>query len=53
MSETWIFVIGIAIFALTIYGAVVARGLAMQSVEHEQNPRIYGDDGAPLPTDRS
>lgn len=53
MSEIWIFIIGIAVFALTIYGAVVAGGLAMQSVEHAQNPRIYGDDGAQLPTDRS
>jgi hypothetical protein len=51
MSEIWIFIIGVAVFALTVYGAVIAGSLAMQSAELAQNPRIYDNDGGPLPTD--
>jgi hypothetical protein len=50
MSEVSIFIIGAVIFAITVYGAVMAGGFAMQSVEHAENRRIYGDDGAPPPT---
>ena len=50
MSEVPIFIVGIVVFAITVYGVVVAGGLAMQSVEHAENPRIYGDKGEPPPT---
>lgn len=52
MSELAIFIVGIVVFAITIYGVVVAGGLAMQSVEHAQNPRSYGDNGEPPTTKR-
>ncbi|MEZ5247190.1 MAG: hypothetical protein R2707_19035 [Acidimicrobiales bacterium] len=51
MSEIWIFIIGVAVFALTIHGAVIAGSLAMQSVELAQNPRICDNEGETLPTD--
>jgi len=51
MSEVSIFIIGAVVFAITVYGAVIAGGLAMQSVEHSENQRIYGQDGKPPPTE--
>jgi hypothetical protein len=38
MSETVIFVVGVIVFAVTVYGAVMAGGLAMTRIEIEQNP---------------
>ncbi len=47
MSETVIFVIGIVIFAITTYGAVMAGGMALTRAEIEQNPaRKEGFSGA-------
>jgi len=40
MSETVIFVIGVIVFAITVYGTVMAGGLAMSKAEVEQNPRL-------------
>jgi hypothetical protein len=51
MSEIAVFIVGIVVFAITICGVVVAGGLAMQSVEHAQNPRSYGDNGEPPTTE--
>lgn len=50
MSDVPIFIVGIVIFAITVYGVVIAGGLAMQSVEHAENQRIYGDKGEPPTT---
>ena len=38
MSETVIFIVGVVVFALTVYGAVMAGGLALTRIEIEQNP---------------
>ncbi|MGI9579454.1 MAG: YqjF family protein [Microthrixaceae bacterium] len=38
MSQTVIFVVGAIVFAITVYGAVMAGGLAMTWIEIEQNP---------------
>ena len=49
MSETVIFVVGVVVFALTVYGAVMAGGLALTRIEIEQNPVQFAggpDDGA-------
>ena len=40
MSETVIFIVGIVVFAITVYGAVMAGGLAMNRIEIEQNPHL-------------
>lgn len=40
MSETAIFVVGAIIFAITVYGVVVAGGLAMTREFVEQNPSV-------------
>jgi hypothetical protein len=39
MSETTIFIVGVIVFAITIYGAVMAGGIALTRAEIEQNPR--------------
>ncbi len=56
MSETAIFIIGAIIFAVTIYGSVVAGGLALTKgslIENDQYRRRVKDDqvGPGLPTD--
>ncbi len=38
MSETVIFVIGMLVFAITVYGAVMAGGVALRRVAIEQDP---------------
>jgi hypothetical protein len=38
MSETTIFIIGMIVFAITVYGTVMAGGTALTRVEIEQNP---------------
>lgn len=40
MSETVIFIVGAIIFAVTVYGAVMAGGLALSQIEIEQNPEL-------------
>ena len=40
MSETVIFIVGVVVFAITVWGAVMAGGLAMQRAQIEQNPRL-------------
>lgn len=38
MSETFIFVVGVIVFAVTVYGSVMAAGTALTRAELEQNP---------------
>lgn len=38
MSETAIFIIGMLVFAITVYGAVMAGGVALSRIEIEQDP---------------
>lgn len=38
MSETYIFIVGVIIFTVTVYGAVAAGGTAFKNMEVEQNP---------------
>ncbi len=40
MSETAIFIIGVVIFAVTVWGTVMAGSLALMQIEIEQNPNI-------------
>ncbi len=40
MSETVIFIVGIVVFAITVYGAVMAGGLAMTRAQIEQNAHL-------------
>lgn len=57
MSETTLFIIGAVIFAITVYGAVVAGGLALTKgsiLENDQYRRRVPDDqvkSGHLPTD--
>ena len=47
MSETVIFIVGVVVFATTVWGAVMAGGLAMQRAEIEQSRlRLVGRDRA-------
>ena len=43
MSETVIFLVGIAVFAITVYGSVIAGGIALTRVEIEQDPALKSD----------
>jgi hypothetical protein len=38
VSETTIFIIGVIVFAITVYGTVMAGGVALTRAEIEQNP---------------
>jgi len=38
MSESVIFVVGVIVFAITVWGVVMAGGLALTRIELEQNP---------------
>jgi hypothetical protein len=38
MSETAIFIVGAIVFAVTVYGTVMAGGIALTRAEIEQNP---------------
>jgi hypothetical protein len=40
MSETVIFAIGAVIFAITVYGSVMAGGLALTRLEAKENEAI-------------
>ena len=40
MSETAIFIVGVVIFAITIYGSVMAAGLALTRHELDENPAL-------------
>jgi hypothetical protein len=40
MSETVIFAIGAVIFAITVYGSVMAGGLALTRLEAKENDAI-------------
>lgn len=39
MNEGALFLVGIVIFAITVYGAVMAGGIALTKVVVEQEPR--------------
>jgi len=43
MSETVIFLVGIVVFAITVYGAVIAGGIALTRVEIEQDPALKSE----------
>ena len=43
MSETVIFIVGIVVFAITVYGSVIAGGIALTRVEIEQDPALKGE----------
>ncbi|MDB4818582.1 hypothetical protein N8342_04325 [Acidimicrobiales bacterium] len=43
MSETVIFIVGIVVFAITVYGSVIAGGIALTRVEIEQDPALKRD----------
>ncbi len=43
MSNTVIFIVGVAVFALTVWGTVMAGSLALMEHEIEQNPNIPND----------
>ena len=40
MSETVIFVVGIIVFAITVYGTVMSGGTMLTRVQIEQNPKL-------------
>ena len=40
MSEAVIFAVGSVVFAITVWGSVMAGGHAMQRAQIEQNPRL-------------
>ena len=40
MSETAIFIVGAVVFAITVWGSVMAVGLALTRVELDQNPNL-------------
>jgi len=40
MSQTVIFIVGVVVFALTVYGSVMAAGLALTRAELDQNPDL-------------
>ncbi len=42
MSETIIFTVGLIVFAITVYGTVLAGGIAMTRIEIEQNKNVRG-----------
>lgn len=45
MSEAVIFLVGIVIFAITIYGAVMAGGMALTKVMVDQQPQARAAAG--------
>jgi len=40
MSDTVIFIVGVVVFAITVYGSVMAAGLALTRIEIEQIPDL-------------
>ncbi|MFT7601581.1 MAG: hypothetical protein ACI8TP_004540 [Acidimicrobiales bacterium] len=40
MSTSVIFIVGVIVFAVTVYGAVMAGGLALTRIVIEQNPDL-------------
>ena len=40
MSERVFFIVGVIVFALTVYGTVMAAGLALSRAHIEQNPAL-------------
>jgi hypothetical protein len=52
MSEQTIFIIGAVIFAITIYGAVMAGGLALTRVEANESDELDHEAGSvPVPSE--
>ncbi len=43
MSETVIIIVGVIVFAITVWGAVMAFGVALSRIEIEQNPDLSTD----------
>ena len=43
MSETVIFLVGIVVFAITVYGSVIAGGIALTRVEIKQDPALKSE----------
>ncbi len=49
MSENVLFIVGVIVFAVTIYGVVMAGGLTLTRIQIEQNPHLrdkVDEDGA-------
>ncbi|MFT5267484.1 MAG: hypothetical protein ACI88C_000909 [Acidimicrobiales bacterium] len=40
MSQTAIFIIGVIVFAITVYGTVMSAGLALTRAEISQDPAL-------------
>lgn len=40
MSELVIFVIGVVVFAITVWGMVMAGGIALSRIEIDQDPNL-------------
>ena len=40
MSETVIFIIGVVVFAVTVYGTVMAAGVTLTRAEIAQDPKL-------------
>jgi hypothetical protein len=51
VSQTAIFAVGIAMFALTIWGAVMAGSLWLAQVAEAENVRLPRPDAAPASID--
>jgi len=49
MSDLSIFAVGVVIFLITIYGTIVAAGLAMTERQLEDEPNLERSDTGPLP----
>lgn len=43
MSERVIFIVGLIVFAMTVYGTVMAAGLALSRAHIEQNPEVKAE----------
>ncbi len=43
MSETGLFIVGAIVFAITVYGVVMAGGLTLTSLQIKQNPHLIDD----------
>ena len=47
MNETVIFIVGIVIFAITIYGTVMAGGIALTQVAAKEDAKEHGGGAGP------
>jgi len=49
MSEIVIFAVGFAVFLITIYGTVIAGGLALTERQIDDDPSLERSESGPLP----